>query len=220
MAFIPVGINYDRVVEDRTLLRSLDPEAPKRGKAYALGTATRFLLNQFGLALRGRWISGYACVNFGSPISLRHYLAAHGVDLKTLSPEARIEHVKGLAEDLMGAVSRLVPVLPVPLVAAVFLDGGLDHATAFVERHFRGLIEHAASEPGGRDWKSLLGQWAQTGSEQTPRYVVLSTAGADHSKTFEVCVALGRRRFRPAFGRSKKEAEQRAARAALRELAV
>ena len=106
------------------------------------------------------------------------------------------------------------------LVAAVFLDSGLDAATAFVERHFRGLIQHAASEPGGRDWKSLLGQWSQTGSEQTPRYVVLSTAGADHSKTFEVCVALGRRRFRPAFGRSKKEAEQRAARAALKELAV
>jgi ribonuclease III len=106
------------------------------------------------------------------------------------------------------------------LVAAVFLDGGLDAATAFVERHFRALIEHSVEAPGGRDWKSLLGQWAQTGSEPSPRYVVLSTAGADHSKTFEVCVALGRRRFRGAFGRSKKEAEQRAARLALKELAV
>jgi ribonuclease-3 len=106
------------------------------------------------------------------------------------------------------------------LVAAVFLDGGLDAATAFVELHFRALIEHSVEEPGGRDWKSLLGQWAQNGSDAAPRYVVLSTAGADHSKTFEVCVALGRRRFRAAFGRSKKEAEQRAARAALRELSV
>lgn len=106
------------------------------------------------------------------------------------------------------------------LVAAVFLDGGLDAATAFVERHFRPLIDHAAMEPGGRDWKSLLGQWAQVNADQTPKYLVLSTAGADHSKTFEVCVAMGRRRFRAAFGRSKKEGEQRAARAALRELSV
>jgi ribonuclease III len=106
------------------------------------------------------------------------------------------------------------------LVAAIFLDRGLDAATAFVERHFRGLIQHAVSEPGGRDWKSLLLHWAQSGADAAPRYVVLSTAGADHSKTFEVCVGLGRRRFRAAFGKSKKEAEQRAARAALRELGV
>jgi ribonuclease III len=104
------------------------------------------------------------------------------------------------------------------LVAAIFLDSGLKEATAFVERHFRVLIQHAVSEPGGRDWKSLLLHWAQNASEAAPRYVVLSTAGADHSKTFEVCVGLGRRRFRAAFGKSKKEAEQRAARAALREL--
>jgi ribonuclease-3 len=106
------------------------------------------------------------------------------------------------------------------LVAAVFLDGGLEAAAAFVERHFRAAIEHAADEPGGRDWKSLLGQWAQAGAKPVPKYVLLSTAGADHSKTFELCVAIGRQRFRAAFGRSKKEAEQRAARAALRELAV
>jgi ribonuclease III len=106
------------------------------------------------------------------------------------------------------------------LVAAIYLDGGIDAATAFVERHFRGLIEHAATEPGGRDWKSLLGQWAQTNGQPAPKYVVLSIAGADHSKTFELVAAIGRRRFPAAFGRSKKEAEQRAARTALRELAV
>jgi ribonuclease-3 len=106
------------------------------------------------------------------------------------------------------------------LVAAVFLDGGLEAAIAFVDRHFRAAIDHAATEPGGRDWKSMLGQRSQAGTAPSPRYVVLSTAGADHSRTFEVCVSIGGRRFRPAFGRSKKEAEQRAARAALRELGV
>jgi len=124
VAFIPVGINYDRVVEDRTLLRTLDPDAPRRGKLFALGTTSGFLLRQLGLAMRGRWISGYACVNFGSPISLKEYLAARGVNLKALSAEQRIERVKALAQDLIGAVSRVVPVLPVPLVAAVFRRRG------------------------------------------------------------------------------------------------
>jgi ribonuclease-3 len=106
------------------------------------------------------------------------------------------------------------------VVAAIYLDAGCDAATLFVERHLRPTIDHACEEPGGRDWKSLLGQWAQGGGQPTPRYVLISTAGADHMRTFEVCVGLSRRRFRPAFGRSKKEAEQRAARAALRELGV
>ena len=124
VAFIPVGINYDRVVEDRTLLLSLDPEAPPRSKLFVLGTTAKFLLHQLGLALRGRWISGYACVNFGSPISLKAYIAERGIDLRRLSPEARIERVKALAQDLIAAVSRVVPVLPVPLVAAVFRRRG------------------------------------------------------------------------------------------------
>src|SRR5262249_43829184 len=100
VAFVPVGINYDRVVEDRTLLMSLDPEAPRRSKLFVLGTTAHFLLHQLGLALRGRWISGYACVNFGSPISLKAYLAERGIELTRLSPEERIERVKALARDL------------------------------------------------------------------------------------------------------------------------
>jgi ribonuclease III len=106
------------------------------------------------------------------------------------------------------------------LVAAVHLDAGLDGATRFVERHFRGAIERAVAEPTGRDWKSVLSQWAQQEDLGTPHYVLLSTAGADHARTFEVCAAIARRRFRASFGRSKKEAEQRAARAALQDLGL
>lgn len=121
VAFIPVGINYDRVVEDRTLLRSLDSEAPRRGRMFAVRTTASFLWRNFVLALRGRWFSfGYACVNFGTPVSLKRYLAERGIDLEKIEPEARIAHVTALAEDLMGQVARVIPVLPVSLVAAVF----------------------------------------------------------------------------------------------------
>ncbi len=121
VVFIPVGINYDRVIEDRTLLISLDPEAPKRSKGFVLRTALRFLGGQLRLALRGRWTSfGYACVNFGTPISLKAHLAAQPPLPADATPELRSARVKALATDLMGAVARVVPVLPVALVAAVF----------------------------------------------------------------------------------------------------
>jgi ribonuclease-3 len=106
------------------------------------------------------------------------------------------------------------------VIAAVFIDGGLDAAYAFVVLHFEDAIATAADEPGHRDFKSWLGQWTQQNHMENPGYVVLSTAGPDHTKTFEMSATLGKRRFQPAWGRSKKEAEQRAARAALRELGL
>jgi len=106
------------------------------------------------------------------------------------------------------------------VIAAVYLDSGLDAAYEFVARHFGDAMATAADEPGQRDFKSWLGQWVQQNRMANPGYEVLSTAGPDHTKTFEMCVALGERRFPPAYGRSKKEAEQRAAAAALRDLGL
>ncbi len=106
------------------------------------------------------------------------------------------------------------------VVAAVYLDGGIEAAERFVRRHFGDAIERAANEPVGHDWKSQLSQWAQAQALGNPHYVLISTAGADHVRTFELCVTIGRRRFAAAFGRSKKEAEQRAARLALHELGL
>lgn len=106
------------------------------------------------------------------------------------------------------------------VIAAVFIDGGLEEAYGFVVRHFQDAIETAADEPGQRDYKSWLGQWAQKNRLEAPGYGVLSVAGPDHGRTFEVATNVGNRRFPPGFGRSKKEAEQRAARAALHELGL
>ena len=78
IVFVPVALNYDRVLEDRTLLRSLDREAPRQGAWFATHTTLRFWFRQLGLMLRGRWFRfGYACVNFGGLISARDWLAAN-----------------------------------------------------------------------------------------------------------------------------------------------
>jgi glycerol-3-phosphate O-acyltransferase len=127
IVFVPVALNYDRVLEDRTLLRSLDRETPRRGTWFAARTALGFWLGQLGLMLRGRWFRfGYACVNFGGLISARDWLANHagpaGGDLRGLDKEQRFEIVGRLARDVMEEIARLIPVLPVSLIATVLLE--------------------------------------------------------------------------------------------------
>jgi glycerol-3-phosphate O-acyltransferase len=125
LVFIPVGINYDRVLEDRTLLLDLVPGAVKPGPLRAALTTLRFTLRNLGLAVRSRWHRfGYACVSFGSPISMRRHLGEQGLDLRTLSREERAVHLERLGAELMRAIGAVIPALPVPLVATVLVQAG------------------------------------------------------------------------------------------------
>jgi glycerol-3-phosphate O-acyltransferase len=129
IVFVPVGLNYDRVLEDRTLLAENFARAERRSGLVAVGTALRFVGSQLWLRLRGRWFRfGYACANFGAPISLKAYLAAAGWTPAGLDRAARGQRVTELADSLMRAVGRVVPVLPVSLLCKVFVaapDAGL-----------------------------------------------------------------------------------------------
>jgi glycerol-3-phosphate O-acyltransferase len=118
VVFVPVGINYDRVLEDRTLVRKLDREAPRIGVAASITTTVRFVGRQLALAVVGRrYRHGYACVNFGDPLSMR----AQGVDFRRLGDDERRAAVAAVGALLMARIGAIVPVLPVPLVASVLL---------------------------------------------------------------------------------------------------
>ena len=123
LVFVPVGINYDRVLEDRTLVRERDPKtAAPRSRTYVALTLLRFVSHQAALRLRGRWHRfGYACVNFGRPVSIRAYAARRGIDFRTLDPPSRFDAVERLGGELLAAIAAVVPVLPVSLVASVFV---------------------------------------------------------------------------------------------------
>ena len=122
LVFVPLGLNYDRTLEDRTQLLSADAQAPRPSGWRALGNTLAFLAHQLWLMLRSRWYRlGYACVNFGTPVSVRAYAAARGIDFEHLPKEARQAEVAALGRHLMDEVGRLIPVLPVPLVATVLL---------------------------------------------------------------------------------------------------
>jgi glycerol-3-phosphate O-acyltransferase len=122
LVFIPVGINYDRVLEDRTLLLDLEPGRRRQGALHALLTSLRFAGRNLSLMLRSRWHRfGYACVNFGSPLSMRAYLAERGLDLRRLPAAERSAELERLGARLMREIGGVIPALPVPLVATVLV---------------------------------------------------------------------------------------------------
>lgn len=124
VVFIPVGINYDRVFEDRSFRLELERAGtgPKPKAAGAAANTLRFVLRNLALMARNRWHRfGYACVNFGSPVSLAEYAKSRGVDFRALSKEERFARVERLGDDLMAAIAAVIPVVPVPLVATAFV---------------------------------------------------------------------------------------------------
>jgi glycerol-3-phosphate O-acyltransferase len=122
IAFIPVGINYDRTFEDRSFLAEREGSARRGGLAAVVGTL-RFVGKNVLLMARNRWHRfGYACVNFGSPVSLKRWLAERKIDLGAFSREDRGARVTALAEHLMGQIARVIPVVPVSLVARAFVS--------------------------------------------------------------------------------------------------
>lgn len=122
LVFIPAGINYDRVFEDRTLLlEGGGGPGAKKGWKKALFTTLSFVLHNVWLMIRGGWHRfGYAAVYFGTPVSMQEYARAHDLDFKRLPKETRIEHVRRLAGHLFEQVGRVIPALPVSLVSSIF----------------------------------------------------------------------------------------------------
>jgi glycerol-3-phosphate O-acyltransferase len=117
VVFIPVGINYDRVFEDRTLVRTLEEGAERRSAGFALKKTFGFIGHNFALMAKGKWYRfGYACVNFGPPVSARAWMAAR----ETRDEHGRRAHIEALGQHLMDKVGEIVPVLPVSLMATVF----------------------------------------------------------------------------------------------------
>ncbi len=115
IVFIPVGINYDRVMEDRSLLRSLE-QLPRRSSLFAMGVIIKHVSKVAWKKLLGtRYKNGYACVNFGVPVSLRAWMKERSLGLNQLND------VTPLAADMMQRIGNIVPILPVSLVTTVII---------------------------------------------------------------------------------------------------
>jgi len=102
------------------------------------------------------------------------------------------------------------------LIAALYLDGGLPAAAAFLERELTDAIEAGAGETVvGQDYKSALQERLQAHGRPLPEYRVAAESGPDHRKVFNIEVVVAGEILASATGKAKKEAEQEAARLAL-----
>ncbi len=124
VVFVPVGINYDRVLEDHNLL-AWDKKEARLSSGQHLINLWRFLRTNLFAGSRQRWKRyGYASVNFGVPVSMVDYCQAHNLDFNHLSKEQRIPKVMELAENLMQSLRYVMPIIPVPVISAVLLRAG------------------------------------------------------------------------------------------------
>ncbi len=101
------------------------------------------------------------------------------------------------------------------VIAAIYLDGGMEGAKSFLLRCFQTKIETLVEQQHILDHKSLFQEYAQQHFGATPRYKLHQIVGPDHDKTFEIELVLKKEVFSVGSGKSKKEAEQSAAKAAL-----
>ena len=123
VVFIPVGINYDRVIEDRSLLRRLETNVTKRSTWFVLKTSMQFLFKHLMLSRRNRWRRfGYAGVNFGEPVSIQQYCQEHKLSFSSMNHDARFEAIGTLSNKLMADIQTIIPILPVALLSEVALE--------------------------------------------------------------------------------------------------
>ena len=140
---------------------------------------------------------------------------------------AKISRFLGLEEFLVlgkgmgspdGAPASVLAGFFESLLAAIFLDGGMDAARGFVLPLVEPEIDSTVDGHGGVNHKSNLQQLSQRKFGETPIYALLDEKGPDHSKCFKIEAQIGRRRFAAAWGKNKKDAEQRAAMNALAQI--
>ncbi len=122
IVFIPVGINYDRVIEDRSLIRRLDKSAKSRSIWFVIKTTVSFIFKNAMLSRKNRWRRfGYASVNFGKPVSAKKFCDTHRVDFSALDKDDRFSCIESLANSVMKEISQVVPVVPVALISDVLI---------------------------------------------------------------------------------------------------
>lgn len=143
IVFIPVGINYDRVLEDRILTAKRERETTGRDFSVHPATIFGFFWNLIKLRLQGKlYRYGHACVSFGKPISLTEFAHREKIDFSKfretddpLANKAKSERfigVQKLGDHLLSEIGAIIPALPVSLVATVLLQN---------EDHWMGDLE-------------------------------------------------------------------------------
>lgn len=121
--FIPTSLNYDKIPEDKTLLANQEHGFKQKGRFYSILSFGKFLLQLVPHMLPHQHKPfGYACVNYGDPISLQQWQQQHGIDLNRCDSAARKQAIGQLGEDIAQEIEQHLPILPVSILSAIFLN--------------------------------------------------------------------------------------------------
>ena len=104
------------------------------------------------------------------------------------------------------------------IIAAIYLDGGLEEARRFIEENLKDEIEIASKHVGQKDYKTVLQEKLQEHGEVKIVYTIINEKGPDHDKIFEAEVECNGKQLAVGTGKSKKQAEMQAAKKALESL--
>lgn len=123
IVFIPVGTNFDRVVEERTLVANAETDFRGRGTVFVLGSTLQFLGREIWRKVTGRRIGfGMAVANFGDPIFLRAWSREHGIDFSSIEKPDFFSAVEDLGAEITDRIIDVIPVLAVPLLSMLVLE--------------------------------------------------------------------------------------------------
>ncbi len=155
-------------------------------------------------------------------------IKANVVSEQSLAPIAKnIMHIDrylvlGKGEELSGGREKKAILADAveAVIGALYLDSGYSAAEKFVLRIIVPEIRKVQAHKGNEDFKSILQVYYQKNKKAVPIYELAGKTGPDHDRTFLVYVKLGSVTYGPESGKSKKEAEQNAAKAACKALAI
>ena len=149
-------------------------------------------------ALRAHVVSSHSCIVFIEKLNISEFILV-GKGEKMQAGRGRSTILADVFEAILGAI---------------YLDAGLDKTRLFFFHHFEALITDMCLRPK-ENWKALLQEQIQKTLHLVPQYHVLEESGPDHSRQFLVGVFIGDKQMGTVTGKTKKEAEQEAAKTAL-----
>ena len=121
--FIPVGTNFDRVFEERTLVSNSETDFRGRGGGFVLGSGLKFFAREIWRRITGRRLGfGMACANFGDPLSLREWSEKRQLNLSNMDKPEFFETVESLGREITARIIEIIPVLAVPVLSMHVLD--------------------------------------------------------------------------------------------------
>lgn len=215
--------------QQRIEYRFQDVELLKSALTHASGAINRLASNE-RLEFLGDAVLGFTICEW---LFKQHteYLEGELTQIKSAVVSrrvcARLSHAMGLEDCLIlgkgmqqgsGVPRSLLSDVYESIIAGIYLDGGIVAAREFILRTMHEELHRAVQGHSIGNHKSALQQLAQREHGAAPVYRLLGESGPDHSKIFRISAEIKNRKFTPALGRTKKDAEQRAAGNALAEL--